>query len=129
MPTGKGDPVPGKIKFTFDEKRNVLFTEDHFELRDKRDVEEFFRINEAESKKHPGKFYLVSDINGLKIHAAVIGLYGERGKELTARFVLGQARYATEPFARMALRAAYSRAGVPCEIFNTKEEALKALGL
>jgi len=129
MPMEKRSPLPGEIKFAFDEKRNILFTEDHFELRTERDVEEFFRLNEAESKKHPGKFFLVSDINGLRIHAAVIGLYGERGKQLTARCVLGQARYATEPFARMALRAAYSRAGVPCEIFDTKEEALKSLGL
>ena len=121
--------MPGEIKFTFDAGRNILFTEDNFELRTDEDVEEFFRINDEECRKHPGKFYLVSNIDNLKIHAAVIALYGKKGKVLVEKYLAGHARYATDPFARMSIRTAYSKAGVKCSIFEKKEEALRALGL
>ena len=104
--------MPGEIKFTFDAARNVLFTEDNFDLRTEEDVEEFFRINDEECRKHGSKFFLVSNIDNLKIHAPVIGLYGKKGKVLVEKYLRGHARYATDPFARMSIRTAYSRAGV-----------------
>jgi hypothetical protein len=121
--------MPGEIKFTFDVARNILFTEDNFELRTKQDVDEFFRINDEECRRHPGKFYLISNIDNLKIYAPVISYYGRMGKVLVEKYILGHARYATEPFARMAIRTAYSSAGVKCSIFEKKEEALEFLGL
>jgi hypothetical protein len=121
--------MPGDIKFEFDENLNVLYTEDNFELKTEQDVEEFFRLNEAECLKHGGKFYLISNVDKLKIHAPVIGLYGVRGKALVDRYLLGHARYAVDPFARMAIRTAYSKAGVKCSIFEKKDEALESLGL
>jgi len=121
--------MPGEIKFDFDAARNILFTEDIFELRTEEDVEEFYRINDEECRRHPQKFYLISKIDNLKIHAPVIGYYGKRCRVLVEKYILGHARYATEPFARMALRTAYSMAGLQCNIYEKKEEALASLGL
>lgn len=120
--------MPGEVKFKFDEKRNILFTEDAFEIKSEEDVAEFFRINEEECRKYPGKFYLVSNINGLRIHAKTISSYGRRGKEMQVRYILGCARYASDPFARMSIRTAYSKAGEQASIYDTKEEALASLG-
>jgi len=120
--------MPGEVKFKFDESRNILFTEDNFEIKTEADVETFFRLNEAECSKYPSKFYLVSNINGLKIHAKTITAYGRMGKEMQARYILGCARYASDPFARMSIRTAYSKAGEQAAIYDTKEEALRALG-
>jgi hypothetical protein len=120
--------MPGEVKFRYDEKRNILFTEDNFELKSEADVEEFFRLNEEECRKYPAKFHLVSNINGLRIHAKMIAAYGRKGKELQGRYILGSARYASDPFARMSIRTAYSKAGEMASIFDTQEEALKSLG-
>jgi len=120
--------MPGQIKFRYDEKRNILFTEDHFEIKSEEDVEEFFRLNEEECRKYPSKFYLVSDINALRIHAKTIASYGRKGKDLQTRYIQGSARYASDPFARMSIRTAYSKAGEMASIFDTKEEALASLG-
>lgn len=127
-PNRKTTTMPGEIKFTYDDRRNILFTEDLFEIKTEADVEEFFRLNEAECAKHPPKFYLVSDINGLRIHAKTIAAYGRKGKDLQARCIKGCARFASDPFARMSIRTAYSKAGEQASIYDTKEEALKALG-
>ena len=120
--------MAGTVKFRFDDKRNILFTEDNFEIKSDEDVEEFFRLNEAECRKYPSKFYLVSDINGLRIHAKTITAYGRMGKELQARYILGSARFASDPFARMSIRTAYSKAGEMASIYDTQEEALASLG-
>lgn len=120
--------MPGEVKFRFDAQRNILFTEDNFEIKSEDDVKEFFRINEAECSKYPSKFYLVSNINGLRIHAKTIASYGRMGKEMQTRFILGSARFASDPFARMSIRTAYSKAGEMASIYDNEQQALAALG-
>lgn len=115
------------VKYEFDEAHNIVFFTDIADIKTKEDVDEFIRIYNEYFKKIDRKVYAVSNINDLKIHPDIAEYYGERIKAMIADFIQGHVRYATDYQARVMLRNAYLRARIPAHIFDTKEEALKAI--
>ena len=70
---------------------------------------------------------MVAGIDGLKIGIGAYVYYGKRIKTLTARWLLGIARWGTDPLARMTVRAASVTAKYDINIYNTKEAAVAAI--
>lgn len=120
-----------KITFEYDKEKNILFTVDDYEIRTEEELEKFFSEVKRELDKvyeiAGGKFYVVSKIDGLMISAKMSELYGERVKEILDEYVLGHARYAENPQARMSVRTASLKGKISPNIYNSKEEAIRAI--
>lgn len=119
--------MPGRVLFEYDENLNIVFTEDHWEIKTKQDVDEFFAEYQKYFQKLAKKVYMVSNIDDLLVHAEVADYYGEVAKNTVAIFLLGFARYGTEDRARMTVRTTSLKAKFPPNIYPTREEAIKAI--
>ncbi|MGQ9665340.1 MAG: hypothetical protein ACUVUH_08425, partial [bacterium] len=69
--------MPGRVLFEYDENLNIVFTEDHWEIKTKQDVDEFFAEYQRYFQKLAKKVYMVSNIDDLLVHAEVADYYGE----------------------------------------------------
>jgi flavorubredoxin len=116
-----------KIIFEYDEEKNILFTEDHWELWAREDVDEFFAEYEEYFNNLGKKVYIVSNINNLLVHAKIADYYGETAKNTIAQYILGFARWGTNDRARMTVRTTSLKANIPPNIYNSKEAAVKAI--
>ena len=73
------------------------------------------------------KFYMISNIDRLKIHHEVATYYGERARATTERHLLGFARYGSNDLARMTIRTSSTKARLQSNIYATKEDAIAAI--
>ncbi len=119
--------MPGKVIFEYDEKLNIVFTEDHWEIKTKEDVEEFFAENQRYFQKLGKKVYMISNIDNLLVHAEVAEYYGEVAKNTILQYLLGFARWGTKDWARMTVRTTSLKAKFSPNIYSTKEEAIQAI--
>ncbi len=119
--------MPGNVIFEYDEKSNIVFTEDHWEIQTKEDVDEFFAEYQKYFEKLNKKVYMISNIDDLLVHAEVAYYYGEVAKNTVAIFLLGFARYGTKDWARMTVRTTSLKARFSPNIYSTREEAIKAI--
>lgn len=119
--------MPGRVIFEYDEKLNIVFTEDHWEIKTRQDVDEFFAEYQKYFQKLAKKVYIISNIDDLLVHAEVADYYGEVAKNTVAIFLLGFARYGTEDRARMTVRTTSLKAKFPPNIYANREEAIKAI--
>ncbi|MEO0137157.1 MAG: hypothetical protein ABIL39_06915 [candidate division WOR-3 bacterium] len=116
-----------KVLFEYDEKLNIVFTEDHWEIKTKQDVDEFFAEYQNYFQKLGKKVYMISNIDNLLVHAEIADYYGEVAKNTVAKYLLGFARYGTKDWARMTVRTTSLKAKFPPNIYNTREEAIAAI--
>lgn len=119
--------MPGKVIFEYDENLNIVFTEDHWEIKTKQDVDEFFAEYQRYFEKLGKKVYMISNIDNLLVHAEIAEYYGEVAKRTVADYLLGFARYGTKDWARMTVRTTSLKAKFPPNIYNTREEAIQAI--
>lgn len=119
--------MPGKVIFEYDEKLNIVFTEDHWEIKTKQDVDEFFAEYQKYFQKIGKKVYMISNIDNLLVHAEVADYYGEVAKNTVVIYLLGFARYGTKDWARMTVRTTSLKAKFPPNIYSTREEAIQAI--
>ncbi|MGB9721767.1 MAG: hypothetical protein ACPL28_09855 [bacterium] len=119
--------MPGKVLFEYDEILNIVFTEDHWEIQTKQDVDEFFAEYQNYFQKLGKKVYMISNIDDLLVHAEVADYYGEVAKNTVAIFLLGFARYGTKDWARMTVRTTSLKARFSPNIYSSREEAIKAI--
>ncbi|MEO0184894.1 MAG: hypothetical protein ABIL20_03765 [candidate division WOR-3 bacterium] len=119
--------MPGSVKFEYDENLNIVFTEDHWEIQTKQDVDEFFAEYQKYFQRLNKKVYMISNIDDLLVHAEVADYYGEVAKNTVAIFLLGFARYGTKDWARMTVRTTSLKAKFSPNIYSTREEAIKAI--
>ncbi len=117
----------GRTKFEYDEKLNVLFTEDDWQVETREDVDAFFSAYSNFLTPLGRKVYMVSDIDKLLVQAAVAEYYGEQARALVYKHLLGFSRYGTNSWARMTVRTTSHLARMTANIFGTRAEAVQAI--
>lgn len=116
-----------KIIFDYDEEKNILFTEDHWELWAREDVDDFFSEYGEYFTNLGKKVYMVSNINNLLVHAKIANYYGETARNTVAQYILGFARWGSNDRARMTVRTTSLKANIPPNIYDSKEAAVEAI--
>lgn len=117
------------VTFEYDPTRNILYAEDVYEINTEADIDRFLDIYEKKLQEINKKVYLVAHIDGIKVGAHVYQYYGLKVKAFAEKWILGLARWGTEPLSRLTIRASSIRAKYDINIHNTKEEAMKAIEL
>lgn len=115
------------VKFEYDASSNILFADDDYEISTERDVDAFLALYRNKLKDIGHKVWIVTGIDGLKVHAKVSDYYGRQLKELTSPWYLGFARWGTNPLSRMAVRTASVVARYDVNIHDTKEQAIETI--
>lgn len=116
-----------RILSEYDSERNILFTEDHGELGSEEEVDAFLARYAKIFEDLGKKAYLVSNIDHLKVGAAVAEYYGRHASAVVDRYMLGFARWGTDNWARMTVRTSSRKADMPTRIFDTREEAVEEI--
>ncbi|MBN2620029.1 hypothetical protein JXB22_02980 [candidate division WOR-3 bacterium] len=121
------DQTEQYIKFEYDEQLNVVFTEDHWDVKATEDVDQFF----AEYKKYftelGRKVYMISNIDHLLVRAAIADYYGKTARSTVGHYLLGFARYGTNDWARMTVRTTSLKASMTPNIYDSREAAIAAI--
>jgi len=117
----------GRVIFEYDSERNIVFTEDHWEIKTQEDVNEFFGEYRNFFQELGKKVYMVSNINGLLVHAPIAEYYGETARTTIGHYLLGFARWGTNDRARMTVRTTSLKAKVKPNIYDTREDAIQAI--
>jgi len=119
--------MPGRVIFEYDAGRNIVFTEDHWEVKTKEDVNDFFEEYRKFFNELGKKVYMISNINNLLVHAGIAEYYGEAARTTVGEYILGFARWGTNDWARMTVRTTSLKAGMTPNIYDTQEEAIQAI--
>jgi hypothetical protein len=119
--------MPGTVDFQYDETRNIVFTEDQWEIKTREDVDAFFEEYRKYFKKLNKKVYVVSHIDGLLVHADVAEYYGEMVRRTVHGYLLGYARWGANDWSRMTVRTTSLKAKMEPRIYSTREEATRAV--
>jgi hypothetical protein len=119
--------MPGKIDFEYDERRNIVFTVDEWEIRTEEDVDEFFAECARYFDTIGRKFYMISLIDGLRVQAGVSDYYSRKARETFERYMLGFARWGSNSWARMTVRATSAKAKLLANICDTRKEAIELI--
>jgi len=116
--------MPGHVVFEYDPEKNIVFTEDHWDLKTKEDVDQFYADYKRFFEGVGMKAYMISNIDDLMVHASVAEYYGETAKATVGEYLLGFARWGTNDVSRMTVRTSSLKAKLESNIFNTREEAI-----
>lgn len=119
--------MASNVNFEYDPERNIVFTEDKWEIKTKEDVDAFFAEYQKFFEKLGKKVYMVSNINGLLVHAPIAEYYGETSRATVGQYLLGFARWGTNDWARMTVRTTSLKASMTPNIYDTREEAIEAI--
>lgn len=115
------------VTFEYDPIKNILFAQDDYEINTEVEVDCFLAIYEQKMQEIGKKVYLIAHIDGIKVGAHVYQYYGLKIKAFADKWILGLARWGTDPLSRLTIRAASIRAKYDVNIHNTKDEAMKAI--
>jgi hypothetical protein len=116
-----------KIIFDYDRERNILFAEDHWDVKTNEDVDEFFDEYVQCFQKLGRKVYVVVNIDNLLVHGSVQVYYGESSLRTVNQYVIGLARWGVNDKARMTVRTTSLKVKLAPNIYKTREEAVKAI--
>ena len=119
--------MPNNVIFDYDRASKILFVEDHWDIKTKQDVDDFFAEYDRQMKQIGEKFWMVAHIDGLAIHAEIVEYYGEAARRATSDLLLGLARWGTDSVVRMSLRTTAMKSGMPYNIYSSREEAIRAV--
>jgi len=119
--------MPGEVKFEYDPKLNIVFTDDKGEIKTREDVDDFFEKYRKFFEKLGKKVYMVSHIDGLLVRSQIAEYYGERARATVGHYLLGFARWGTNDWARMTVRTTSLKAKMIANIYDTKEAAIAAI--
>jgi hypothetical protein len=119
--------MPGSVKFEYNAQKNIVFTEDNWEIKTREDVDAFFAEYEKFFKGLNKKVYVISHIDGLLVRASIAGYYGETARTTVGNYVLGFARWGTNDWARMTVRTTSLKVKLTVNIYDTREEAVQAI--
>ena len=115
------------VKFEYDEKLNIVFTEDHWEVETKDDVDQFFAEYQKYFTALGKKVYMISNIDQLLVHASIADYYGKTARSTVGHYLLGFARYGTNDWARMTVRTTSLKASMTPNIYDSREAAIEAI--
>ena len=116
-----------EVIFEYDAERNIVFTEDHWDVKTKEDVDQMFSEYRRYFTGLGKKVYMVSCIDKLLVHAGVAEYYGETARTTVGKHLLGFARWGTDEWARMTVRTTSLKANIPPNIHDTREAAIAAI--
>lgn len=119
--------MENRVAFEYDAERNILFTEDNWDVKTREDVDKFFAEYLQFFEQLGKKVYIVADINNLLVRAAIADYYGETSRNTVEKYVLGLARWGTNDWARMTIRTTSLKAKMTPNIYATREEAIQAI--
>lgn len=119
--------MAGHVKFDYDPEKNIVFTEDHWEVKTEKDVDEFFAEHKVFFEKLGKKVYMISNIDGLLVHASIADYYGETARTTVGKYLLGFARYGNNEWARMTVRTTSLKVKMMANIYDTRESAIEAI--
>lgn len=115
------------VRFDYDPARNVLFVEDEYTVNTPGEVDAFLAHYESKFREIGRKVYMVVGIDGLRVGGQAFVYYGARIKALSGQWLLGLARWGTDPLARMTVRAASVTAKYDITIYDSKQAAIAAI--
>ncbi len=115
------------VEFEYDPKLNIVFTDDHWEVKTEKDVDDFFEEYRKYFESLGKKVYMVSHIDDLLVHAEIAEYYGQKARDTVLSYLLGFARWGTKDWARMTVRTTSLKARFSPNIYTTREEAIKAI--
>jgi hypothetical protein len=116
-----------KVKFEYDPERNILFTEDDFDILTESDVEEFWAIYRRELERVGRKVHLVTKIDGLYIKPELDGIYGQRARQVSGEWFINFSRYGDTAVGRLGITDAAKKADFVTSVHKTREEAVAAV--
>ena len=119
--------MANKVIFEYDRSSKILFVEDHWDVKTKQDVDEFFAVYTRKMSELGEKFWMVAHIDNLIIHAEIAEYYGEAARKATSDLLLGLARWGKDSAARMTVRTTAMKSKMPHNIYSTREEAVQAI--
>jgi hypothetical protein len=119
--------MSGSVTFEYDAEKNIVFTEDNWEIKTREDVDAFFVEYQKFFKGLNKKVYVISHIDGLLVRAKIAGYYGETARTTIGNYVLGFARWGTDDWARMTVRTTSLKVKLTVNIYDTREEAIHAI--
>jgi hypothetical protein len=113
----------------YDPSKNIVFTEDTWEIKTNLDVDVFFSYYYAFFEKLGKRTYMISHIDNLLVHAEASDYYSKVARDFTLRWIIGFARWGTNSWARMTVRTTALKARMaPC-IYSTREEAIRSVAI
>jgi hypothetical protein len=116
-----------RVTFTYDRNSDVVFAEDHWEIRTSKDVDEFFDEYRKFFTNMGRKFWLVAHIDDLIIHPDATTYYGEVAQKVVDKAIYGYVRWGTKSYARLSLRTSSMTVKMHHNIFSSLEEAVEAI--
>lgn len=119
--------MSGSVTFEYDADRNIVFTEDNWEIKTREDVDAFFAEYQKYFKNLGKKVYMISHIDKLLVRASIANYYGDTARSTVGDYLLGFARWGTDDWARMTVRTTSLKAKLTPNIYNTREEAIEAI--
>ena len=120
--------IPYDARFSYDEEGNVLFLNfSQFKVRTLDDIER--GRNRIKSIIEPlnHKVYVVVNYDGFEINPDIEDAYLDSVKDLFDRYYLGVTRFTTSAFMRAKLGEQLDSRGVAPHIFESEEEAKRAV--
>jgi hypothetical protein len=119
--------MSGSVTFEYDADRNILFSEDSWEVKTREDVDAFFAEYQKYFRKLRKKVYLISHIDNLLVRASITEYYGDVARATVGDYVLGFARWGTKDLARLTVRTTSLKAKLTPNIYDTREQAIAAI--
>jgi hypothetical protein len=119
--------MENKVIFNYDRASQIVFVEDHWDIKTPQDADAFFAEYEKFMRTIREKFWMVAHIDNLIIHAEVAEYYGDRSRKAVSAMLLGLARWGHDSSARMAIRTTAMKSKMPSTIYSSREEATRAI--
>lgn len=117
--------MPGTVNIEYDAERNIVFTVDNWDIKNKTDVDDFYAEHVKRFEQIGKKFYMISNIDNLTIHSSVLEYYGETARGTIGHYILGFARWGSNDLARMSIRTSSMKAHLESHIYQTRDEAIQ----
>jgi hypothetical protein len=115
------------VEFEYDQAANTFFVEPRGELRTREEVDRFFEHYVRFLGQLGHNVYMVANVDGLRVHSAVAEYYGDSARAKVMGKLLGYARYANDPQARMLIRTASLKGKLKPNIYDSREQAIEAI--
>ncbi len=119
--------MESKVIFEYDPELNIVFTDDYWDIKTEKDVDDFFREYKKYFEALNKKVYMISRIDNLLVHASVAEYYGETARATVGKYLLGFARWGTNDWARLTVRTTSLKAKMATNIYATREEAIEII--
>lgn len=115
-------------RFILDPKENILFIDlAGLRIESRAQVEEIARFVEESVETQGRRVYAVVNYEGTEIAPGIVEYYGERIKELQARYAISTVRYSSSGLTRSVLRYLGAAVDLESNAFTTREEAIRAI--